>query len=294
MSSTITIQRPIADSALGAQDDPNIQVGKTTPLTNRAHESWWVSLRMMTFVAWAALPLLAIVGHVFELVPMRTSAAIVIPLTVMLGALMIVAPHRNDAIVRAGFIAGMVACVPYDVFRLSAVHLAHLMGDFIPGLGVWILGHSGSDAAGLGYAWRYFGDAAGAGVGFYIVAFTVGLHRWSRSGRIVLAAVVYAVFPVWSGLVAVVALAPHGQEQMFRLTPATLLVTLIGHIIFGLVLGVAFARARHLGALLPWPVLSPRALGAAAAWAVLRSENVLDLAPQHGVENLLRPAAQAA
>jgi hypothetical protein len=249
---------------------------------------------MMMFVVWSALPLLAIVGHVFGLVPMRTSAAIVIPLTVMLGALMIVAPHRNDAIVRGGFIAAIVACVPYDVFRLSAVHLSHLMGDFIPGLGVWILGHSGSDAAALGYAWRYFGDAAGAGVGFYVVAFTVGLHRWSRTGRIVLAAVVYAVFPVWSGLVGVVALAPHGQEQMFRLTPATLLVTLIGHIIFGLVLGVAFARARHLGALLPWPALSPCGLLAAAAGAVLRRENALDLAPHHGVENFSRPAAQTA
>jgi hypothetical protein len=235
---------------------------------------------MLLFVVWSALPLLAIVGHLFGLVSMRTSAAVVIPLTVMLGVMMIAAPHRSDAIVRGGFIAGMVACVPYDVFRLSAVHLGHLMGDFVPGLGVWILGHSGPEAAALGYVWRYFGDAAGAGVGFYVVAFTVGLHRWSRTSRIVLVSVVYAVFPVWSGLIGLVALAPHGQEQMFRLTSATLLVTLIGHIIFGLVLGVAFARTRHLGAHLPWPAFLPRRLRAAPAWAVLRSDHSLDLAPQ--------------
>ena len=224
-----------------------------------------VLVRIALFVTWASMPLLAIVADVFGLVPMGTSAIIVVPLSVMLLVLMKVAPHPSDAIIRHGFIVGMVACVPYDVFRLSAVHLGHLMGDFIPKLGLFIMGDSGAVGATVGYLWRYLGDAAGAAVGFYVVAFMVGLHRWSRPGRVVLAATAFAVFPVWTGLISLVALAPRGEELMFELTPATVAITLIGHMIFGFVLGLGFVRARHLDAYWPWPPLSLTALRRDAA-----------------------------
>jgi hypothetical protein len=57
-----------------------------------------------------------------------------------------------------------------------------------------------------------------------------------------------------------VALAPRGEELMFQLTPATVPITLIGHLIFGFALGLGFARARHLGAYWPWPPVSLRAV----------------------------------
>ena len=226
-----------------------------------------VLLRIVLFVAWASLPLLSIVADVFGLVSMHTSAMIVVPLSVMLVVLIKVAPHPTDVIVRHGFIVGVIACVPYDVFRLSAVHLGHLMGDFIPKLGFFIIGDSGAVGAAVGYLWRYLGDAAGAAVGFYVVAFMVGLHRWSQPRRIVLAAVGFAVFPVWAGLMSLVALAPHGQERMFPLTPVTVLITLIGHIVFGFALGLGFLRARNLSAHWPWPPISLRALRPNAAMA---------------------------
>jgi hypothetical protein len=191
---------------------------------------------------------------------MRTSATIIVPFGLALLALTVVKPHPSDVIIRHAFIMGMVACVPYDVFRLGAVHLGHLMGDFIPKLGQFIIGDSGAAGATVGYLWRYLGDAAGAAVGFYVVALILGLHRWKRPGRVVLAAVGFAVIPVWTGLISVVALAPHGEEMMFRLTPATVVITLIGHIIFGFVLGLGFVRARHLGAQWPWSPISLRAL----------------------------------
>jgi hypothetical protein len=222
-----------------------------------------VLLRVMLFVLWASMPLLAIVGDVFGLMSMRTSAMIVVPLGLALLVLMFAWPHPTDAIIRHAFVVGMVACVPYDVFRLSAVYLSDVMGDFIPKLGWLIIGDSGAAGAAVGYLWRYLGDAAGAAVGFYVVALAVGLHRWSRPGRVVMAAVGFAVFPVWTGLISLVALAPHGEELMFRLTPATVLITLIGHVIFGFVLGLGFVRARHLSAHWPWPPLrdqSPRRL----------------------------------
>ena len=229
------------------------------PLTRGAEcDRRWACVRVMVLMVWAALPLLAIVGHVFELVSLRTSATAIVPLGVALAVLTVVAPHPSDIVVRRGFIAGFVACVPYDVFRLTAVHVGHMMGDFIPTLGAWITGSGGTGAAAVGYLWRYLGDAAGAGVGFYVVALSIGIHRGSQPRRIVLVAMAYAVFPVWSGLIGLVALAPRGQELMFHLTPATLLITLIGHIIFGLALGLALVRDRHLGAHLPWPAIKVR------------------------------------
>ena len=56
---------------------------------------------------------------------------------------------------------------------------------------------------------------------------------------------------------ATVALAPRGEEMMFPLNLATISITLIGHLIFGLVLGLAFLKAprgrEHGGC--PWPAL---------------------------------------
>jgi hypothetical protein len=69
----------------------------------------------------------------------------------------------------------------------------------------------------------------------------------------VLAAVAFAVFPTWAGLIATVAIAPRGEEMMFPLNTATFLITLIGHLIFGLFLGLAFLKAPRGGAHRDWP-----------------------------------------
>lgn len=42
------------------------------------------------------------------------------------------------------------------------------------------------------------------------------------------AAVAFGVFPTWAGLMATVALAPHGEERMFALNTATVIVTCSG------------------------------------------------------------------
>lgn len=73
-----------------------------------------------------------------------------------------------------------------------------------------------------------------------------------------LASVAFAVVPTWTGLMATVALAPNGEERMFDLNPATFVITLVGHLIFGLVLGLAFLKAPRGKdrSDWPWPPLS--------------------------------------
>jgi hypothetical protein len=134
-------------------------------------------------------------------------------------------------------------------------------GDFIPRVGTWIVDVDAERSvlgAVVGYVWRYAGDGGGIGVAFFVLVAATGLRRWGERAT-VMASVAFAVFPVWTGLVATVALAPRGQQQMFALTPATVALSLLGHLVFGLVLGLGCARCRRLEEYWPWtPLLDLR------------------------------------
>ena len=232
---------------------------KMTPApTGRDPGGNWIIARMMLFLLLASLPILEISADVFGLVSHRTSGTVLLlPLVAVLATVVTFFPHATDSIVARGLVAGMVACLVYDGFRLFAVYVLGWMGDFIPTMGTWITGDAHNGAL-VGYIWRYLGDGGGLGVAFYLVAFAAGLQHWSRP-RVVLTAVGYAIFPVWTGLIATVALAPHGEQMMFRLTPSAIAITLIGHLVFGFVLGLGFLRGRRSCAKWPWPPLLPRA-----------------------------------
>ncbi|MEJ2868932.1 hypothetical protein WCD74_14260 [Actinomycetospora sp. OC33-EN08] len=219
-----------------------------TPVTRRG------LLRVGLHVLLAALPLLAISAHVFGLITMNWSAALlVIPLAVTILALSLFDPHPEDRVILHGFVWGIVACALYDVFRLDTVYMLGWWADFIPTMGTWIIGDGSSTAAGawVGYLWRYIGDGGGIGVTFFVGAAFLGLHR-RPAGVVVASAVAFAVFPVWSGLIATVWLAPRGQRMMFPLTPTTLTLSLIGHLIFGLIMGLGFVRTRSAHRYWPW------------------------------------------
>jgi hypothetical protein len=206
----------------------------------------------------AALPLLTISAHVFGLVPMHVSAGLlVIPLLIVVGLLALFSPAGEERLIGRAVGWGLVATLVYDVVRLDTVYLLGWWGDFIPTVGTWIL-HTGPDPGVgdgvVGYLWRYVGDGGGIGVTFFVLAAATGLHR--RGTRTtVAAAVVFAVVPVWAGLIATVALAPRGQALMFPLTPTTVCLSLLGHLVFGLVLGLGAARCGDLQQWWPWAPL---------------------------------------
>lgn len=213
--------------------------------------------RVALHVLLAGLPLLSISAHVFGVIPMQLSAALlVIPLATTLAVLTAFDPHPGDRVVAHGLVWGVVACATYDVFRLDTVYMLGLWGDFIPAMGTWIIGRPDDLAGGavVGYLWRYLGDGGGIGLTFFVIASVVGLHRLSRA-HVVLAAVGFAVAPVWVGLIGTVALAPRGEELMFPLTPITVTLSLVGHLIFGLVLGLGFWHSRGAQAHWPWAPL---------------------------------------
>lgn len=213
----------------------------------------WDIARLSLVMLLASMPILGISVDVFGLVPQNVTSVIVIALCAVLGALIAFAPHRTDIFVGRGLIAGMVACIVYDAARLFAVHVLGLMGDFIPVMGSFVTGEPDTaGSAAVGYVWRYIGDGGGLGVAFFVVAFALGIDRW-KNLYAVLASVAFAVFPTWAGLMATVALAPRGEEMMFPLNVATVTITLVGHLIFGLVLGLAFLKAPRGRDRSEWP-----------------------------------------
>jgi hypothetical protein len=224
-------------------------------------------LRVGLHLLLAALPLLAISAHVFGLITMNWSAALlVVPLATAIVALSVFAPHPEERVILHGFLWGMLACALYDVFRLDTVYMLGWWADFIPTMGTWIIGNGASKTAGawVGYLWRYLGDGGGIGVTFFVGAAFLGLHR-RPPRQVVGAAVAFAVFPVWAGLIATVWLAPRGQSMMFPLTPVTITLSLIGHLIFGLIMGLGFVRTRSAQRFWPWAPLRRGDLAAALA-----------------------------
>lgn len=213
----------------------------------------WEIARMALVLLLASMPILGISVDVSGLVSQGTTSIAVIVLTALLGTLVVFAPHRTDMIVGRGLMAGMVACVVYDGARLFAVHVLGLMGDFIPVMGSFVTGEPDTaGSAAVGYIWRYVGDAGGLGVAFFVVAFALGIDRW-KGIYAVLASVAFSVFPTWAGLMATVALLPRGEEMMFPLNPATITITLVGHLVFGVVLGLAFLKAPRGRERSEWP-----------------------------------------
>lgn len=215
--------------------------------------SVWGLARIGLVLALAAMPILAIPVEVFGMASQNVSSIVVIVLTAVLATLVVFLPHRTDMIVGRGLIAGMVACILYDAARLFAVHVLGLMGDFIPVMGSWVTTEPDTaGAAAVGYIWRYIGDAGGLGVAFFVVAFALGVDRW-RNIHAVLFSVAFAVFGAWAGLITTVAIAPRGEEMMFPLNATTFTITLVGHLIFGLVLGLAFLKAPRGQERSDWP-----------------------------------------
>jgi hypothetical protein len=181
----------------------------------------------------------------------------VVPLLIVVGLLALFSPAGEERLIGRAVAWGVVATLVYDVVRLDTVYLLGWWGDFIPTVGTWIL-HTGPapgvGAGIVGYLWRYVGDGGGIGVTFFVLAAATGLHRRGPRTTVV-AAVVFAVVPVWAGLIATVALAPRGQSLMFPLTATTVSLSLLGHLVFGLVLGLGAARCGDLQRWWPWAPL---------------------------------------
>ncbi len=131
-----------------------------------------------------------------------------------------------------GFVIGILACLFYDCMRFVTIELG-LWGDFIPGISM-LLFHTDKPNWVIGYIWRYVGDG-----GLMSVAFVVGYRLLKPKLDVRVVALSFGM-AIWGCLVATILLAPQGAETLFPLTPVTLSLSLLGHVIYGLSIGFLY------------------------------------------------------
>lgn len=185
------------------------------------------------FIGGGFLPVLSIVFHCLGLISLPVClAALILPSYL----LMLWVGFRLPAVGRAamaGFVAGIIAVSLYDCSRMPFLLCG--WGDFIPRIGAWLKSCATDDAQ-IGYAWRYLGNGGGMGIAFFILLLQFGISK-----RLLLAGLLFGLF-VFGCLMTTLLLFKDAQELMFRITPLSFAGSLVGHIVYGLVLGYMAQR----------------------------------------------------
>ena len=130
-----------------------------------------------------------------------------------------------------GWIYGIIAVGIYDMSRVPFMLAG--WGDFIPTIGDWVLGENDVHPL-VGYGWRYIGNGGGLGIAFVVFNeyFRVKLNK-------VLFGLIYGV-GVFLCLDIVLATTPEAQALMFKLTTLNVTGSVVGHVVFGTVLGMLY------------------------------------------------------
>lgn len=155
---------------------------------------------------------------------------------------------RYGRLMLRGYLMGIIAVTCYDCVRIPFI-LVGWMDDFIPKIGGMLLG-DGEHHLVLGYLWRYLGNGGGMGMAF-VCAFALlqqclTEHQQARITPRVTKhiALGFGCF-VWACLIVTLKISPQGEEIMFVITPTSLLLSLIGHLVFGYTLGCLSTVATH-------------------------------------------------
>ncbi len=170
------------------------------------------------------------------------SLILVIPAIVLAIALSCL--HRGYCrLMRKGLLMGIIAVACYDCVRMAFV-FAGWLDDFIPQIGAMLVEDRNHHLM-VGYLWRYLGNGGGMGMAF-VGAFVLLEKRFLILRLLggLKSALLFGVF-VWACLIATLKISPHGEEIMFVISPVTLLLSLIGHLVFGYTLGCLVNRLRQ-------------------------------------------------
>jgi hypothetical protein len=179
---------------------------------------------------------LALMGMVS--LPVAT-LVLVIPACVL--ALWLGYRHRGcGRLMLRGFLMGIVAVTVYDCMRIPFTMLGWI-DDFIPKIGILLVGEGNGHAV-VGYLWRYLGNGGGMGMAFVGVFLLLRsrFSAWHRFGAMKPALLFGCL--VWVCLIGTLLIAPQGETMMFVISPKTLLISGIGHVVFGGTLGVLLRR----------------------------------------------------
>jgi hypothetical protein len=190
----------------------------------------------MAYFAIGFSPITALAFAIIGILPLGVmTLAFVLP-AALLGVGLAVRFPAYRRLALKGLIVGLIAVFLYDCMRVPFI-LAGAWGDFIPNINKMLFNTTQPNFI-VGYTWRYIGDGALMGM-----AFTVGFEVLKPRVDNRLAGLAFGV-AIWICLVLTLLIAPHGQQMLFRLTPVTLSLSLLGHLIYGAAIGCLLPRLR--------------------------------------------------
>ncbi|MFE0172316.1 hypothetical protein ACFWZ2_08345 [Streptomyces sp. NPDC059002] len=229
---------PVRPAALRPQTRQPISLPRHLSPQHRRPTTNWT--RVGVLMAAGALPVAAIPLYILGALPMSWAALLVIPLLAA-KTVLIKRGSAEGRLAGHGMVAGLAAVTAYDGLRIPVAYLTDAWPDFIPRLGGWIT-ESDSGNVPVGYLWRYIGDGGGIAVAFFVFCGVLMNFRPSLVRRHpVLLSLGYGVF-IWLGLLATVVLLPRGTEFLFVPTAEIIVLSLLGHLIYGAVLGLFLSR----------------------------------------------------
>ena len=196
--------------------------GRTAPIAGLS-----IGSRLL-LAAVGATPVCLIGFATFGYVGLQALALLV--LLPMLGALggQLAVNAAARRVVGQAIVAGLIATFLYDLFRWWVLLAGWMDRDPIPHIGSSLGLEPGWF---FGYLWRYVGNGGGLALVFL-----------ASGARGVMAGIGHGLL-VCSGLLAVLIVSPHGQQALFPLGPATFIVAIVGHVIYGSTLGYLSLRA---------------------------------------------------
>jgi hypothetical protein len=187
------------------------------------------------FFAIGFAPITALAVAIIGIMSLPLAALLLVWPAVVLGVVLGILFPSYGKLALKGFLIGVVSCLLYDEMRFASI-AAGLWGDFIPKIGMWLLNTNHPDWL-LGYLWRYIG-----GGGMMALAFVVVFVMLKPRIPALAAALLFGI-GIWVCLVLTILIAPQGAEMLFKLTPTTLALSLLGHIIYGTSIGILLPRS---------------------------------------------------
>lgn len=136
--------------------------------------------------------------------------------------------HHVLRLAARGWVSGIVAVALYDVSRVPFIIAG--WEDFIPHITSWLTGNN-DNAYLIGYTWRYVGNGGGLGIVFFLLANHFGWRKYVVSNGVSFGLLVFG------GLVSLLIFLPESQKLMFEVTPLSFFGGMIGHIVYGFVIG---------------------------------------------------------
>lgn len=181
-----------------------------------------VSLMMLSGI----LPVSSVALHSMDLISIRW---MIVPNMALFLFCLVQLTHFSviKKIIWRGWVSGLIGVLCYDLTRIPFMYAG--WDDFIPSLGGWIT--NSEQNFWVGYLWRYLGNGAGLGLVFSLLVYFFNITK------VLIFGLIFGIL-VCIGLDIVLLTSSSAQEMMFNVTPITCIGGLVGHITFGVVLGV--------------------------------------------------------